>query len=510
MSLKYIYFCKPSASILFVLLILTGVLLSNFAHAVTRSLGSPGTTITVTTTADRPLVLPGQPYPCTLRHAIEAANTNAKVGGCPAGQRPRWRSASPLRIDYVDRIEFDLGAGTPTIKLLAELPVITEAVDIDGSTGGATRVELNGVRIVHLLTNPPNGLVITDRATSVGSMVINNFAGNGILITDMDEDGRPLPPPDDPQIDVPGVPDDPNGPCGPESYPRDPDCPPGEGDGGPEIPPISSGGGGSHYLANNLIGTDATGRVAVGNNLGRGNQAGIVVLNNGNVIGGSDKKQGNVVAGNRSHGIILSGVNNEVIGNAIGTNFDMDVGLSNGIDGVRVLGEPLAQARCFVGENVIAYNLGNGIFGVHNACGVVANRISDNDLLGIDWAMPGVTLNDPAGLRLRPPNTPVLSHIRYAFVNGGIESQVHGRVSQRTSSDILVELYHNSACDASRYGEGETLKGMTVINGGGSFVITISGFVSSSNLSATATLLDSFGVGRNTSEFSECVSLISR
>ncbi|NOT60925.1 MAG: CSLREA domain-containing protein, partial [Acidobacteria bacterium] len=86
-------------------------------------------TITVNTTADENNVGAA----CSLREAIVAANTNAAFGGCTAG-------AAGL-----DTIQFNLGAGTPTINVLSALPTITEPVTINGNTGGSTRVELNGI-----------------------------------------------------------------------------------------------------------------------------------------------------------------------------------------------------------------------------------------------------------------------------------------------------------------------------------------------------------------------------
>src|SRR3954453_9433933 len=85
--------------------------------------GTPGATIVVNSLADgNVVVFPGDPLPCTLRDAIRAANTNLAVGGCPAGMAPHFVSASPLRIDFIDRIVFNVGTGTPRIQLRTGLP----------------------------------------------------------------------------------------------------------------------------------------------------------------------------------------------------------------------------------------------------------------------------------------------------------------------------------------------------------------------------------------------------
>ena len=115
-------------------------------------------TITVNTTADTSAV----DGSCSLREAITAANTNAAVNECSAGS-----SGS-------DTIEFNLGSGTPTITLSSPLPTATEPLVIDGNTGGATRVELNG--------NGVGGLDINGGNSTVRALVINRFPANGIDI----------------------------------------------------------------------------------------------------------------------------------------------------------------------------------------------------------------------------------------------------------------------------------------------------------------------------------------
>ena len=86
-------------------------------------------TITVDSTNDDFTVDNGN---CDLREAILSANLNIGIDACAAGA------------PGLDMIVFAVGAGTPTINLMGALPVITEQVMIDGATGGATRIEING------------------------------------------------------------------------------------------------------------------------------------------------------------------------------------------------------------------------------------------------------------------------------------------------------------------------------------------------------------------------------
>jgi hypothetical protein len=111
---------------------------------------SLGNTITVNTSQDTVPFPSPQPRLCTLRDAIRAANDNRMVGGCAAGNI--YRASNPL--GTIDLIAFDLGAGVPSIQPLSALPTITEAVAIDGNTGGAERVEISGRRLLMPLRPP--------------------------------------------------------------------------------------------------------------------------------------------------------------------------------------------------------------------------------------------------------------------------------------------------------------------------------------------------------------------
>ncbi|HNG34705.1 MAG TPA: CSLREA domain-containing protein, partial [Blastocatellia bacterium] len=135
------------------LLFVAAVLCSTVPRRTAKA-GAPFAVITVTTTAD---TVAADGF-CSLREAIQAANTNAVVNECPAG-------AAGL-----DSIEFNLGAGTPVISLSSPLPSITQAVTIDGATGGATRVALDGV------TNGGFGLDLqATSGSTIRGLVIRRF-----------------------------------------------------------------------------------------------------------------------------------------------------------------------------------------------------------------------------------------------------------------------------------------------------------------------------------------------
>src|SRR5439155_4594143 len=81
-----------------------------------------------------------------------------------------------------DVINFQIGQGTPTISLSSSLPEVTDPVTIDGSTGGASRVELRGP---NLGGNQPC-LVITAGSSVVRGLVINRFLNGEIELDSSD------------------------------------------------------------------------------------------------------------------------------------------------------------------------------------------------------------------------------------------------------------------------------------------------------------------------------------
>src|SRR3989449_355354 len=81
-----------------------------------------------------------------------------------------------------DVINFQIGQGTPTISLSSSLPEVTDPVTIDGSTGGASRLELRGP---NLGGNQPC-LVITAGSSVLRGLVINRFSSGEIELDSSD------------------------------------------------------------------------------------------------------------------------------------------------------------------------------------------------------------------------------------------------------------------------------------------------------------------------------------
>jgi parallel beta-helix repeat protein len=132
----------------------------------------------------------------------------------------------------------------------------------------------------------------------------------------------------------------------------------------------------SNSIFGNLIGTDVTGTIDVGNGID-----GIrVVLATANRIGGSQPGQGNVISGNGQRGVFLYHrltFNNLLQGNKIGTDASGTVAIANNLEGIRFA---QGSKNNIVRENQISGNGGSAIAMADRATGnkIRANLIGTN------------------------------------------------------------------------------------------------------------------------------------
>jgi uncharacterized repeat protein (TIGR01451 family) len=278
-----------------------------------------------------------------------------------------------------------------------------------------------------------------------------------------------------------------------------------------------------------LSGTGATGTTVLGNLIGlapngvtdRGNSADGVLISGapGNTIGGAADGARNVISGNASDGIALTGTgssNNVVLGNYLGTEHTGTTGVPNDSYGVNIAASVTGSVIGSPGAgNVIAFN---GLDGVgiptvspaptNNA--IRANSIFNNDDLGIDLQTNGISLNDltdsDTGAN-NQQNYPVLS----AVTNTGTDTTFHGVLNGSDLSAFTFDFFANSISDASGNGEGQFYLGSTNFNTGVSasnthtFALTLP----VTNLPGryiTATATDASG---NSSEFSPALAAVS-
>jgi len=270
----------------------------------------------------------------------------------------------------------------------------------------------------------------------------------------------------------------------------------------------------------------ATGNTITNNYIGTGWAANAYV-DHGNakkgihVLGSNNRITGNLVDFNGSDGIDLDGTS--AMGNFIENNFigaaptefnTLPVG--NGGTGVRV--ENSAHDNK-IRSNTIQYNAGPGVRLVNG----LGNTIRFNNLyfngypndvaMGIDLAGLGVTANDNDGTVLamstanRGLNFPLLT----LATGAPSEVAVVKGLLTTTPGDYYIDLYANTACDASGNGEGATWIGSDKITIKSTetfkdFTIPVVTFAQPTDWTITATATDAASNASpgNTSEFSAC------
>ena len=272
---------------------------------------------------------------------------------------------------------------------------------------------------------------------------------------------------------------------------------------------------GAPVIQGNYIGTDASGEAPLPN--GRHGvhleQPAPFYSIEAVVIGGAAPGAGNVIAGNDSCGIRLSGLQvtkTRIDGNRIGVEVLGGVDFGNGTYGVCVSGG--ANGNAIGGSdpecgNVVTSNGEGGVFvenGLRNT--ILGNRIFLNDGLGIDLNPVGVTPNDPLDVDGGPnaaQNFPVITSVEPGLF-GIVEGELHSLPNMKFTLDFFASDYNGGYCDPSGNGEGQRSLGSTTattdVSGSVSFV-----FISYESVypfdAVTATATDSTG---NTSEFSAC------
>ncbi|MCC6742849.1 MAG: IPT/TIG domain-containing protein [Acidobacteria bacterium] len=179
-----------------------------------------------------------------------------------------------------DTLTFGIGSGSKTIRVSVPLPEITDAVTVDGST----QPGFSGKPIVEIdgtaAGEAVDGFAISAGGTTIRGLVINGFSGAGIRIRTL----------------------------------------------------------GDNRIVGCYLGTDAAGASA------RPNGTGIAIdASAGNVIGGANAADRNVISGNSDSGVAIAGDpnatfseahDNAVIGNYIGTNAAGTALVSNGGAGI--------------------------------------------------------------------------------------------------------------------------------------------------------------------------------
>jgi CSLREA domain-containing protein len=235
------------------------------------------------------------------------------------------------------------------------------------------------------------------------------------------------------------------------------------------------------------------------------NEKGVYASGHNHLIGGLAPGEGNTISANDDWGLVVYGTGNHVAGNIIGTNASGTLDLGNGSIGLDLTGDDNQVDQnviAFNGDHGIRmYGSGNRVTLNHvfdnDGPGITVdtgegNRISQNELhsnteLGIDLGGDGVTLNDVGdadGGVNDSVNFPIFTSLSLSAASG------------TTCSGCQVELFIADA-DASGYGEGMTFLTSATAASDGSFSTSISGAGSCTPITATTIDIDG-----NTSEFS--------
>ena len=272
---------------------------------------------------------------------------------------------------------------------------------------------------------------------------------------------------------------------------------------------VSGSGSSGTVVQGNYIGTDKTGTLDLGNAM-----HGVFFDGAGSgTIGGTTAGARNVISGNDSAGIVLSGVTatgNQVQGNYIGTAGDGVTALKNGYYGIMLSNAPANTigGTAAGSGNLISANGSSGVYvtgaeATGNA--ILGNGIYSNGGLGIDLAPFGVTANDPLDADTGPNNLQNFPAISSATIIAG-QTTIAGTLNSEANKHYRIELFSNPAADSSGYGEGKTyltsIDLTTDATGTASFQLTNPTSLATQYLTATATELAGT-TPRSTSEFSQ-------
>jgi VCBS repeat protein len=281
-----------------------------------------------------------------------------------------------------DTITFNVPGGVPqSIKLVTPLPASSGSVTIDATTqpgfAGKPVIELNGKDVVDSGFEIARGLAVGTNSV-VRGLVINRFFHWGI-----------------------------------------------------------SGGVINNVIEGNFIGTDVTGTI------GRGNEVGIL-NGRGNLFGGTTVAARNIISGNGGDGIQIgnaSSTENLIQGNYIGTDVTGSVALPNHDDGVDItefapnnlIGGTVAGAG-----NVISGNSGNSSNGVQITA---PENLVQGNYIGLDRNGSGGVANKGTGVSISSTFDPTgVRPVNPGRDNtiGGTTKAARNVISGNTSRGVVI------------------------------------------------------------------------
>ena len=387
----------------------------------------------------------------------DGTDSNSSDGACDDGNGNCTLRAAIQEANRVDGsiIEFDItGGGTLTIQPASALPTISGTVFIDGfSQSGASstnyRIELDGTNAG---TNT-NGLTISGTEVWVRGLVINQFNGNGIVL--QGSGGEQVIDQNRIGTNASGSSDSGNGKAGVLVSGADrvtlrDNLISGNDGHGLEL----SGGADYAKIDGNTIGANASRTSDLGNT-----SSGIHISDGDNA-----SISNNIIAGNDSHGVSLTGSSTEenlVAENYIGVN-ESSTSIANSGSGVHI-GNGADDNT--VERNTIANNTGDGVTVVSSSATgntVWENSMYSNGGLGVDLNDDGVTNNDTNDADSGPNNLQNFATITAAGLSndaGSIAFSLYVTQNNR----YIVDFYASDSCDSSGNGEGKEWLGFDAL-----------------------------------------------
>ena len=288
---------------------------------------------------------------------------------------------------------------------------------------------------------------------------------------------------------------------------------------GPGSVSINTFGGGGHTIEGNIIGLDATGTVVLGGGVGIDLNECSNCFVGGNVISGNGFEGIDITQPDATNNKVQGNfIGTDITGTkALGNGYDTAHNESSTIfGGIAILG---ANGNIIGGTNpgegnIIADNTGTGIGinngGIYSAAqssnnAIEGNSIFSNTGLGIDLNFDGVTSTRDAGDTDTGPNELQNIPAIVSATSDGSQTQIHVQLKNSASQTYRVEFFSNATADASGFGEGQTFLGSSQIttdsSGNADKTVTLPvSVVNGSFITATVTNAD------GTSEFSADVA----
>lgn len=345
-----------------------------------------------------------------------------------------------LEAESGDRIEFAIGSGPQTIQPLTDLPQNGKYVIVDGTT----QPGYSGQPLIELTGNYPFTNIGLHLNGEVIGLAITGFEGAALIIGNGTVRGCHL------GADRTGTMARPNGNG---IFVREVI--------GVGAPPLAVTVGGANPGDGNLISGDAVRGIAIehymslsvqgnlfGSNLAQTAPLGSMqthIVGTPKVARIGDEAP-NVFVG--ASGAAIGSGHAAIVGNLFGVTSTGAL-IPNAI-AVDIGARSEVRGNTFRGHTIAAVRIG-GDFGTQ----ILANSM-DGDGFGIDLGMPGVNPNDDSDTDGGPNNLlnhPILDRAKII----GETVVLTGSISVPANRQHRIELYANSVCNASGYGEGRDL-----------------------------------------------------